>query len=219
MKTDIDLRHDVEDELEWEPSINANKIGVAVTDGIVTLTGEVKSYAERWYAERAAERVEGVRGVVNEIEVQVADKRTDTEIAKAAADALEWNALVPDDRVTVKVANGWVTLKGDLDHDYQRRAAERAVRVLPGVKGVSNMILVKPKVQPKDVKEEIEKTFRRQAMIDAVNISVEVNGHEVILRGTVRSWSERHEAEKAAAAAPGVSSVKNFITVRTAAAA
>jgi osmotically-inducible protein OsmY len=214
--TDQDLRikHDVEAELEWEPSVDARLIGVAVTDGIVTLTGEVSSFAQKWNAERAAERVEGVRGVVNEIEVKVTGDRTDADTARAAVNALKWNALVPEDRITVKVDDGWITLKGEVNYDFQRRAAERAVRYLPGVRGISNLITVKPRVEPTNIKSKIEETFKRQAAIDADNITVEVNGSEVTLRGTVRSWAERREAERAAWAAPGVTSVKNLITVR-----
>jgi osmotically-inducible protein OsmY len=217
MKTDMELRRDVEAELAWEPSVDAAKIGVAVTDGVVTLTGEVKSYAEKYKAERAVERVDGVRGIVNEIKVDLPHERTDTEIATEAAEALRRNSFVPADQVKVIVVNGWITLKGEVAHEYQRRAAEQAVRFLPGVRGVSNLIAVEPKVEPKNLKQEIEKTFQRQAMLDAHNISVEVSGDEVILRGTVHSWIERREAEKVAWAAPGVRSVKNYITVSAAA--
>jgi osmotically-inducible protein OsmY len=217
METDIELREDVEEELEWEPSVDERRIGVSVTDGIVTLTGQVGSYAEKWNAERAVERVEGVKGIANEIEVHLVGQHSDTEIAKAAADALEWNSLVPSDRVTVRVENGWVTLRGEVDYDYERRAADRAVRYLEGVRGVSNLITVAPRAEPKEVKKEIERSFQRMAVLDAKNITVQVDGGEVILRGSVRSWAERHEAEKAAWAAPGTTSVKNYITVSAAA--
>jgi osmotically-inducible protein OsmY len=213
-KTDLELKHDVEAELEWDPSVDAHRIGVAVTDGIVTLTGEAKSFAEKWNAERAAERVEGVLGVANEIKVLPIGEHSDTDIAREGVNALRWNALVPADKIIVKVQDGWITLKGDVDYDFERRAAERAVRYLPGVKGVSNLITVNPKVEPKDIKKKIEETFKRQAALDATHISVEVNGSEVILRGTVHSLAEKEEAEKAAWAAPGVTSVKNYITVR-----
>lgn len=217
MKTDSDLREDVLEELEWEPSVDERRIGVAVSDGIVTLSGEVTSFAEKWNAERAVERVEGVRGIANEIEVRLAGERSDTDIAKAAADALDWNSLVPSGAVTVRVENGWVTLRGEVEHDYQRRAAERAVRYLEGVRGVTNLITVTPKVEPTDIKREIQRTFQRQATVDAENVSVEVNGSEVVLRGKVRSWAERYEAERAAWSAPGVTSVRNYITVSAAA--
>jgi osmotically-inducible protein OsmY len=215
MKSDSELRHDVERELEWEPSLDERRIGVSVVDGIVTLTGEVSTYAERWNAERAVERVRDVRGIANELTVKSSFERTDTDIAKAAADALKWNVMVPSDRVTVKVRNGWVTLTGDVNWDFQRRAAERAVRQLPGVVGISNLITIKPRVEPKDLKHRIEETFKREAALDAEHISVQVEGSEVTLRGSVKSWIERREAEKAAWAAPGVTAVHNYITVQT----
>lgn len=219
MKTDLELKRDVEAELAWEPSIDAAKIGVAVTDGVVTLTGEVKSFAEKYKAERAVERVAGVRGVVNEIKVDLPHERTDTELATEAAEALRRNTLVPDDRIKVKVVNGWITLTGEVGYEFERRAAEQAVRFLPGVRGVTNLIEVVPTVKPKDIKKQIEETFERRAALAANNIKVEVSGDEVTLRGTVHSWLERQEAERVAWSAPGVRSVKNFITVIESAAA
>ncbi len=212
-RSDLELREAVEEELAWEPSIDARKIGVSVMDGIVTLTGQVSTYTEKWRAERAVERVKGVRGIVNDIEVKLVGEYDDVDIARRAADKLKWNLLVPEDSVTVKVQNGWITLQGEVRHDYQRRAAERAVRDVPGVKGVSNLIKVKPAADPSDIKEQIEKTFTRQAILDASRITVEVDGDEVTLRGTVRSWAERREAEKIAASAPGVKVVHNHITI------
>ena len=217
MKSDEELRRDVLAELEYDPSLDARKIGVAVEDGIVTLTGEVSSFAEKWNAERAAERVEGVRGIVNKIEVKIVGDYSDTDIAREAADALRWNLMVPPGKVIPKVENGYITLTGEVNFDFQRRAAEKAVRYIPGVKGVINLITIKPKVEPKEIKEKIEDALKRMATVDAENIQVEVQGSEIVLRGTVRSWAERHEAEKAAWSAPGVTSVKNYITVRAAA--
>jgi osmotically-inducible protein OsmY len=188
---------------------------VTVKDGIVTLTGTVASYAEKWNAERAVERVAGVRGVVNDLEVKAPGAQTDADLGEAIANSLVWNSLVPQDKIQFRVDHGWVTLKGQVNFEYQRRAAERAVRYLPGVRGVSNLIEVAPSVKPHDIKAQIEETFRRQATVDAQNVSVETTPDgEVILRGTVRSWIERHEAEKAAWAAPGVRSVKNYIAVK-----
>src|SRR5882672_1364181 len=154
MKTDNELRREVERELEWEPSVDERRIGVSVIDGIVTLTGEVGSFGERWRAERAVERVAGVRGIANELEVKLLSERSDADIAKAAADALKWNVMVPSDKITVKVSKGWLTLDGEVRWDYQRRAAERAVRDLPGVRGVSNLVRIKPRVEPENVKEK-----------------------------------------------------------------
>ena len=219
MKDDNDLRRDVERELEWEPSVDERRIGVSVTEGIVTLTGEVGSYVEKWKAERTAERVEGVRGIANDLVVRSAAERSDTDIARAAADALRWNVVVPDDRVKVKVENGWVVLTGEVPWDYQRRAAERAVRSLQGVGGITDLIVVTPRAEPEKVKDRIEQTFKREAALDAKRITVQASGGEVTLRGSVRSWVERHEAEKAAWAAPGVRAVHNYITVEPVASA
>ena len=165
MKSDNELRRAVERELEWEPSVDERRIGVSVVDGIVTLAGEVTSYSEKWRAERAIERVEGVRGIVNELVVKPATERTDVDLATAAVDALKWNVMVPADDIKVKVEKGWVTLTGEVRWDYQRRAAERAIRDLPGVKGIVNLIVVKPKVEPQDIKQKIEETFKRDAIL------------------------------------------------------
>ena len=213
MKTDSELRRNVEKELECDPAIDERRIGVSVIDGVVTLIGEVPTYAEKWKAERAADRVAGVRGIANQLEVRLLGDRTDTDIAKAAADALKWDNTVPADKITVKVEKVWVTLTGDVNWDFERRAAERAVGDLRGVRGVTNLITIKPGVQPQDLKQEIEETFKREATLDARNIVVHVEGGEVTLRGTVRSWLERHAAEQAAWSAPGVTAVHNYITV------
>jgi osmotically-inducible protein OsmY len=214
MKSDSELKRDVERELEWDPSIDARRIGVTVVDDVVTLTGEVSTYAEKWRAERAVERVAGVRAIANELVVKLDSERSDTDIAKAVAEALKRNVVVPADKVKAKVQNGWVTLSGEVNWDFQRRAAERSVRDLPGVRGISNLITLRPHVEPQDVKERIEETFKREATLDAQNIQVEVHGGVVTLRGTVRSWLERREAEKAAWSAPGITEVHNLITIK-----
>jgi osmotically-inducible protein OsmY len=213
--TDSELQRDVLEELKWEPSVNAAHIGVAVKDGVVTLTGHVASYAERYAAEKAAKRVYGVKAVANDIEVKLpGDKQlTDEDIARACLVALSANISVPRDKIKVTVSKGWVTLEGEVEWQYQKDAAESSVRFLGGVKGVSNLITVKPRLSPTEVKARIESAFKRSAELDASRVAVEVNGSKVILRGTVRSWAERDEAQREAWAAPGVSSVENLITV------
>ena len=213
VKNDLDLRSDIEEELRWDSTIDARKIGVAVIDGIVHLTGEVRTYTDKWRAERAVERVDGVRGIANDIEVVLAGEHTDADIAKRAANKLDYNLTGPRGAISVKVDNGWITLKGEVPFDYQRRAAERLVRDIPGVKGVSNLISLKPSAAPTNITGEIEKTFRRQAALDAQNIIIDVSGSTVTLRGSVRSWAERRDAERIAWAAPGVTTVKNEIRV------
>jgi len=213
MKTDEELRRDVEDELEWEPSVDPRRIGVAVKDGVVALTGTTSTYAGRWSAERAVERVAGVKGVANDIEVRTVAERTDPDLAADAVHILQWNSLVPKDRVTVEVAQGWLTLKGEVDWQCERQAAEQAVRELDGVRGVTNGITVKTRPTKGDVGLEIQRCFKRAASLDAGQISVELAGGEVTLRGTVRSWAVRREAEQAAWRAPGVTSVNDLLAV------
>jgi len=215
MKKDSQLQHDVLAELEYEPMIDAAEIGVSVEDGIVTLNGRVRNFAELWTAERAVLRVAGVKAVANEIEVRMISggERNDADIARTALNALAWNIYVPQDRIKVEVEKGWVTLKGTVEHRYHKEAAENAVHHMAGVRGVSNMIVIKPLVTPAEVREKIEKALERSAEVDAQRIKVETVGGKVILRGNLRSWAERKEVERAAWSAPGVSEVENHIVV------
>ena len=216
MKGDSDVQRSVQDELKWEPGVSdASKIGVAVKDGVVTLTGFVSSYAEKWAAERAAKRVSGVNAMAVELEVQLPGhaKKSDADIAKAAEHALSWDVLVPAGSVSVMVEHGWVTLDGNLNWQYQRSAAEDAVGGLTGVTGISNRIAVKPTVSPIDIKSKIEAALKRNAILDAESINVQTDGGKVTLTGTVSSWAERDEAEAAAWAAPGVTDLKDAITI------
>ena len=215
MKSDSDIKRDVEAELKWDPDIDATDIGVSVKDGVVTLTGFVRSYSQKLSAESDAKKVAGVLGVANDIEVRlpVLNERPDPEIARDAATALKHELPFSHEKFKVIVKNGWITLEGTAEWNYQRTRAEEAVRHVRGVKGVSNLITLKPPVAPSDIKKKIEEAFRRSAELDANSITVEANGSEVILKGTVRSWAERKEAERAAWQAPGVTKVDNRIAI------
>ena len=212
-RSDEAIREDVLLELKWDPKIKSTDIGVAVKDGVVTLSGFVSTFWELDAAEKAAKRVYGVRGVANDLEVKLFWQRTDPEIARDAVRALESHVSIPSDQIKVTVKNGKVRLEGTVDWEYQKELAQSAVKKLRGVGGVVNKIQVKPRVSPSDVQEKIEEALRRSAELDARRIRVEVNGTEVILEGTVRSWAEREEAERAAWSAPGTTKVDNHITV------
>jgi osmotically-inducible protein OsmY len=216
MKTDQQLRNDVLEQLRWEPSIHETEVATSVKDGVVTLSGYVDSFAEKYAAVRAIERLNGVVAVVDNLEVNLpsAHKRPDTDIAHAAVTALKWDITVPDDRIKMTVRDGWITLEGDVMWQYQKTAAERAVRNLIGVKGVTNLIaLHPPKASVFDVSAKIKDALRRTAELDADRITVVARDGAVTLRGTVHSYAERRGAERAAWSAPGVSKVDDRIAV------
>jgi osmotically-inducible protein OsmY len=215
MKTDTELQHDVLEQLEWEPSINASQIGVTAKNGVVTLTGSVPTYAQKKRAEHETKLVYGVSGVANDIEVKISDilQRNDTDIATAAVETLRWDTAVPHEQIQVSVSNGWVTLDGTLEWQFQRAAAENDVRKLAGVRGVTNSIKLKCLATPSDIKSKIEAAFRRNAELDARRVEVTARDGKVELRGNVRSWAERDQAQKAAWAAPGVVQVDNQLCV------
>ena len=216
MKADSQVQRDVQAELSWEPSIRDAEIGVAAKDGVVTLSGYVDTFAEKYMAERAAERVSGVRAIADDLKVKLpaAFQRSDTEIAHAVVEALRADIQVPDDRIKAKVDGAWVTLEGDVEWQYQKSAAERAVRYLAGVVGVSNLLILKPKrASTLEVSNKIRDALRRNAELDAERIVVEAADGRVTLKGWVRSYAERQDAERAAWAAPGVTSVDDKISI------
>ena len=211
MKKDADIQQDVITQLKWEPFLKASDIGVTVKNGIVTLSGTVENYSQKLAAERAAKKVNGVRGIAEDIQIGVSPSflKSDTDIAGSALNALKWHSAVPDNKIKVRVEDGIVTLEGEVEWEYQRASAQDAVDHLLGVKKVINNITVKPKVAISDIKSRISEAFHRTATIDADRISIEVIGNKVILTGKVRSYAEKDDATDAAWAAPGIAIVEN----------
>jgi osmotically-inducible protein OsmY len=216
MKSEAEIKKDVEDEIRWDPDIDPTDIAVNVKNGVVTLTGFVRSYLQKFEAEKDAKRVAGVVGVANDLEVRtaVSEQRPDPEIARDAVEAIKRQLPLSYQNIKVVVRDAWVTLEGDVEWNYQKERAEEAVRNVKSVKGVINTIQVKPKATPTEIKRKIEEAFKRSAELDANSITVEANDGEVVLKGTVHSWFEREEAERAAWQAPGVRKVEDKIAVR-----
>ena len=215
MKTDADLKRDVQAELAWDPAVRSTQIGVAVKDGVVTLTGYLETYAEKYAAERALRRVSGVKAIALELDVRLSPehRRSDTDIATAAEQALKWNTLVPVERIRITVDKGWISLQGEVEWDYQRRSVEKAIRPLMGVLGISNEITIKPKVTPTDLQARIGDALKRQVEREVKHLDIKVDGSTVTLRGTVNSWHERDAAQGIAWAAPGVRAVINELRI------
>jgi osmotically-inducible protein OsmY len=212
---DGDIRRKVIAELDWDPSIDASAVGVAVKDGVVTLSGSIASYWQKKEAERVTKRVAGVKAVAEDLTIKLpgAAARSDADIAQSVVTGLRFNVAVPHDRIQVMVENGWVTLEGEAEWQYQKSVAESAVKYLLGVKGVTNSISIKPRVSAADVKAKIESAFARRAQLNAKQITVESSDNKVILRGSVHSWDEKDQAEQAAWGAPGVTKVENDVIV------
>jgi osmotically-inducible protein OsmY len=215
MRPNSDIERDVKEELQWRPDLDATDIAVSVKNGVVALTGFTHSYVDKYEAESAAKHVAGVIGVANDIEVRLrnVDEKSDPEIAREAVAAIKSQLPYSWENIKVVVKDGWINLEGEVEWQFQRDTAEKTVRRMRGVKGVSNLIQLKPRAQPSEIKRKIQEAFKRNAELDANRIVVEAKGTEVALKGTVRSWAEREEAERVAWSAPGVIKVENRIVV------
>jgi osmotically-inducible protein OsmY len=215
MKSDNQIQKDVMEELKWQPELNSSEIGVAVKNGVVTLSGQVDSFSKKLAAERAAKKIPGVKAIAEDIQIGVspAYNKTDAEIAEAVLNALKWHTGVQDEKIKIKVEDGYVTLDGVAEWEYQRNNAKVAIQNLAGVRGVFNLITLKPRISAADIENKIMSAFKRNEASDAERITAEVNGSKVVLRGTVRSLSEKEDAETAAWCAPGVSSVTNRLVI------
>lgn len=218
MKTDSEIQKDVMEELKWEPFLNATEIGVAVKNGVVTLSGLVENYAKKIAAEKAAKRVQGVKAVAEEIEVKLSGSgwRSDSEIAEAILNTLKWHSAVREDMIKIKVENGWVTMEGEVEWEFQKNSAASMIENLIGVRGITNLVKIAPKIETKEIKRKIAAAFHRSATVDASKIEIETIGNKVILKGIVHSLAEKKDAESAAWSAPGVTEVKNELVVEAA---
>ncbi|MCY2685875.1 BON domain-containing protein [Salinimicrobium sp. TH3] len=217
MRADQKIKEEVVQQLEWEPHIDATGIGIAVRDGIVTLSGRVGTYYEKLLAEKAVSKVRGVRAVVEKLKTEISqsNERSDETIAKAALNHLKSHSQVPFEQINLKVEEGFITLEGEVDWNYQREAAQKAIQFLTGVRGVKNNLKVRPATKPDDLKRKIRDSFERNAVIDADHIDIKLIGHRIILSGSVHSWLEKKQAEKIALNAPGINKVENNILIKT----